>query len=462
MRIIFGVLALQVGLALVPVAARAAQARAPMTLVDAVSYALTHSPTIAQQRATLAQTEHTLAMERTTAFPVVTGMLQSYLQKSANYQGNFAVIGFTPSEVFSQNTAQIGTTYTLQTGGEAFLQLAADRAQVEQAREALANDENQVAVSVTNAYYDVVQKTSIVRVDESDLSYQNVLVKVARAKEKAGVAAGVDVLKAQVQQAKSASTLIGARAAVADARESLALAIGAPIGQTFVFPAEIAAPPLPKGSPGTLEHIAVRSRPDVAAAAASLSAAQFTRNAWDRELFPTVAINAAFGNQFSPTFVNFGVGPNGQIVPLPRVGAPGFWTLSAVSTFQLPFEDYGARHSERVSDDAQVASAQTALSQTRTQVEVDVRQSYRAAQTALAQVSYARDEARLGTESARVAALQYEHGLIALSDVIQTQQQSVVAQSDFIDARVAYVDALVKLRVSLGIYDARSAVADLQ
>ena len=113
-------------------------------------------------------------------------------------------------------------------------------------------------------------------------------------------------------------------------------------------------------------------------------------------------------------------------------------------------------------DDAQVASAQTSLEQLRTQVELDVRQNYRGAQTALAQVDYAQDESRLGTESARIAQLQYQRGLISLADVLQTQQQSVVAQSDFVNARVAYVNSVVKLRVSLGIYDARSAVADLE
>jgi outer membrane protein TolC len=37
----------------------------------------------------------------------------------------------------------------------------------------------------------------------------------------------------------------------------------------------------------------------------------------------------------------------------------------------------------------------------------------------------------------------------------------VQAQTDLINARVAYVDAIVALRVAIGTYDARSAVADL-
>jgi outer membrane protein TolC len=114
-----------------------------------------------------------------------------------------------------------------------------------------------------------------------------------------------------------------------------------------------------------------------------------------------------------------------------------------------------------VNDDAQLASAQSTLDQTRTQVQIDIRQTYRAAQTALAQLELAQQESRLGVESARVAQLQYTHGIIALSDVIQAQQQSVTAQSDLVAARVSYINAIVKLRVSLGTYTAQGAVADL-
>lgn len=440
-----------------------AASAAPMTLVDAVSYALNHSPTVAAKVASVAQAEHSVAQARYNAFPPVTGSLSNYMSKSSNYGGAYAAIGAQQVPVVSQNTAQIGTTYTLNTGGLAFLQLTSARASAAQAREDLANTEDQIATTVAAAYFQVMQNQAIVDVDQSDLTYQNLLVGVAKAKEKAGVVAGVDVLKAQVQQAKSASTLVGAKADVENARENLAHTIGAPLDTQFAFHKLANVPKLPNGTIDKLAQIAADARPDLKAAQESLIAAQQTRKGWNRELFPTIQMNAAIGNQFAPTSAGqiVGVDQNGAPIVVPR-GTPGFWTISAQTSFQLPLVDYNQRHSERVADDAQVSSAQLVLDQTRSQVELDVRQSYRAAQTALAQVSYAQDESRLGTESARIAQLQYQRGLITLADVLQTQQQSVIAQSDFVNARVAYVNAIVKLRVSLGIYDARSAVADLQ
>jgi outer membrane protein TolC len=91
-----------------------------------------------------------------------------------------------------------------------------------------------------------------------------------------------------------------------------------------------------------------------------------------------------------------------------------------------------------------------------------VRESFRSAQTALAQETYAQQETRLGTEAARIAQLQYANGIISYTDVSNAQQTSVQAQNDLVLARVSYVEAVVRLRVALGIFDPQAAVADLQ
>ena len=91
---------------------------ATMTLTDAVAFALAHSQTVATQRATVTQAQHDLALERGVAYPTVNGTLQSFLSKSANYQGQYAAIGQSQQNAVSQNTAQVGiTNWNLTTGG---------------------------------------------------------------------------------------------------------------------------------------------------------------------------------------------------------------------------------------------------------------------------------------------------------------------------------------------------------
>ena len=448
-----------------------------MTLPDAVAYALNHSSTVASQRAALTQAQHELALQRGVAYPLVDASLQSILAKSANYQGSFAVIGAQQQNVVSQNTAQVGiSNWNLTTGGYSFLLVSAAKAQQEQAAKSLTNTENQIASSVTNSFYAIVERRGLVAVDEFTLKYQNELVSQAQIKERAGVAAGVDVLQAKTSAAKSESTLIADRASVEDASQTLAQQIGAPILTAFAAPIRIPQPPIPHGSIETLVGVAENSRPDVGAAHQAVVAARATRRSWNVELFPQIAISAGLGNQFSPTSAvelqsefdtecnpptPISERPPGCPIIVPR-GSFGYWSLQAVSTFSLPLVDYNARHSERVNDDAQLASAQSAFDQTVLQSDLDVRQSYRAAQTALGQLAWAKQEAAFGIESARIAQLQYKAGVKTIYDVLQAQQAAQQAAVDDITARVDYVEAVVKLRVSLGTYDAGAAVADLE
>jgi len=426
-----------------------------LTLADAVRYALAHNPTVAQQVAALTQAQNALAKQEGQTFPIVSAQVQSQLNKvSPSYGGSFQIIGAQQPQVYSQNTAQIYTQYQLNAGGLGLLQLGEAKAQVDQAAANLKRTREQIAATVTAAFYGIAQKNAIVSIDSSDLGYQTILLQNAQAKEKAGVAAGVDVLRAQVAQEKSKSTLVADKASVLNAQESLAQSIGAPVESAFALPQVIAQPDLPKGSVETLISIAQNTRPDIRSAEFGVRNAQLARKGFDRELFPQLQISGSFGNQFSPT--------NTALLPpnTPR-GVPGYWALGVTTTFTLPLVDYGARHTERANDDAAIASAQATLDAAKGQVEIDVRQNYRAALTAQAQLAYAQDESRLGIEAARIAQLQYQNGIIALSDVAQAEQTSVTAQSDLINARVNYVNAIVNLRVALGTYDAESAVAGL-
>lgn len=470
-------------IAVVAAAGTPAAARATtLTLDQAVAFALAHNAGIAAKASALAQADNALARQKGQTYPTADAQLQSFLQKSSNYGGGYAVVGLEQQTVTSQNTASIGTNYTINAGGLGFIQLAQSQAQDDAARADLKRAKDQIADAVTSAFYGIAQKDALVAVDKNDADYQHVLVENAQAKENAGVAAGVDVLRAQVAEKQSRSTLVAAQADAQNARESLAQEIGAPIDTGFAVPTAIAEPSLPNGSVDTLVSIAENARPDVASARYALRNARLQRRAYTRELFPSINLSAGFGNQFSPTTavleqsqidqqfaltnqerISQGLPPlPASAKPVVPRGSAGYWQIQAVTTFTLPLVDYGARHTERASDDAAIANAEAALTAASGQAELDVRQSYRAAQTALAQLQFATDESRLGREAARIAQIQYQNGIIALSDVVQAEQTSVKAQSDLIAARVAYVSAVVKLRIALGTYDATSAVADLK
>ena len=150
--------------------------------------------------------------------------------------------------------------------------------------------------------------------------------------------------------------------------------------------------------------------------------------------------------------------PGFGFIPGNSVNRPGFWQIGATETFTLPFIEYGARRAAHRAARAQLDAAQGTLAFTESAVEVDVRQSLRAVLTASANLATQREAQRLGAESARIAQLQYRNGLISLTDATAAEQSALSAANDLVVARVNYLNALVRLRASVGVADPLAVV----
>lgn len=447
-----------------------AQAAAGMTLSESVSYAMSHSATVERQRAAVAQASALYVKARAQQYPNVVGTLQNQLLRSANATGGFAQFGLSQQNRFSQNTAQIGSAWTLFNGGLNQITAQQNRQQYEAAKDDLRKLEAQTTSDVTAAFLNVAAKSENVRLAQSDLAYQNALYEAANAKERAGLAAGVDTLRAQVNVKRSQASFAIARGDEQNARETLALLIGAPLETSFAIPERLTEPPLPQQSVNALIAIAEANRPDLASAQASVRVARLARAGLYSDLFPSIQVAGTFGNQTSPTAFQLQQAqldgfcsrtPGCLKAPTVVRGTPGFWQIQATTSLNLPLIDYGARAAAHQAANEQVASADANLESARRTVEGDVRQGLRNAQTAAETIAFQQDAARLGAESARIAQLQYKNGLISLTDTVAAQNTALSSELDLYNARVNYLTALVKLRMALGTYDPAAAVADL-
>lgn len=450
-----------------------------------VAYALAHEPSLLAQRATVSNLDVTFTKLRAGEYPALDAELENQIAKSANQSGQFAQFGLSPATNFSQNTAQLSSTYNLYNATQ---QIDAEQAkkQVDNARYELRRQEEAAAINVTNAFYALAADRGVVSLDENDLRYQQDLLASARAEEKVGRVAGVDVLRAQVAVERSEATLVQARATEADDRESLAVLIGAPVDTAFDVPEALPEPAAPPTATGTLDDIAARNRPEIGEARAAFDAARLGDAAVDNDLRPTVALNGSFGSQVSPT--NFvleqqqidasnaqaiasynaekllfpGVAfPAPTLLPPVNRHTPGFWQFNITSTFQIPLYDYGQRAAQHHAARAQIDSANASLENAYQSVSADVRAARRNLDAAERKLELAKLSAREGTESARIARLQYANGLISFTDVTQTEQTALAAQNDLLAARVQYVTAFVRLRVALAPPDT-AAAADLR
>jgi outer membrane protein TolC len=460
----------------------ASAAAVPLDALATVRFALAHAPAVLSKEADFAQLTATYDQRRAAEFPAIDGQLQNQIARSAHQNGSFAQFGIQPVSNFSQNTAQVTSTYNLY-NGTAQVQAQQARRNADAAKGDVGRQMEQTALDAVSGFYDLAARRQAIVVAENDLAYQRLLLESAVASEKVGRVAGVDVLRARVAVTRSESTLVQVRTDEANARESLAVRIGAEAETPFAVPAVLPEPPLPEQrSIDSLAAAAAASRPDVAAAKAAYDAARLGDAEVDADLRPTVALQGSFGSQVAPTtyvqtqqsidaqnaaaIANYelekklfpGVPfPPPVLTPAVVRGGPGFWQFGIVSNFSLPFIDYGARAANHRAARAQIASAEANYSNARAAVEADVRSAARNAQAAAEKLELAKQSATLARESARIAQLQYKNGVISFNDANQIEQTAISAEDDLIAARVNYVVAVVALRLSLGPSDPAAA-----
>jgi len=226
----------------------AAPARAtdpgPLDLQGALKFALGHSQTILSKRSTLASLEANYARLHAAEFPTIAGTLQNQVSKSANNAGAFQQFNLSQQNVFSQNTAQIGSTWNINTGSSQQISAQQAKRQQDAAQADLRRSEQQLAIDVSNGFYALVARREATRLARADRNYQQSLLDVARQSEKVGRVAGVDVLRAQANELRSESTLVSSQSDEANASESLAQTIGAPAETPFAIPAIVPEPTL--------------------------------------------------------------------------------------------------------------------------------------------------------------------------------------------------------------------------
>ena len=450
-----------------------------------VTYALSHAPSLLAQRATVANLDSTFQRARATEYPATQGSLQSQLSKQANESGQFAEFGVTPQSNFSQNTAQLSASYNLY-NGTAQLNAQQARKQLLNASYELTRQQEQLVATVSNAFFALAEDRGVVNLDRNDLAYQQSLLDSAVAEEHVGRVAGVDVLRAQVAVSRSSSALVQAQTDESNAREALAVQIGAPAETAFQLPDTLPEPKVPAAPATDLNTIAKMNRPEIAEARASLDASKLANAAIDNDLRPTVALSAAFGSQVSPTsfvsaqqqidasnaaalasynqekalFPNAAIPAPTLIPPVDR-HVPGFWQIQVISNFAIPLYDYGQRAAEHHAAKAQIDSSLAGLYNAYDSVQADVNSADRNLRVATERLAFAKQSADLARETARIAQLQYKNGLISFTDATQTEQTALAAENDLVTARVTYITAFIKLRVALAPPNAASA-ADLR
>ncbi|HSD66507.1 MAG TPA: TolC family protein [Vicinamibacteria bacterium] len=302
---------------------------------------------------------------------------------------------------------------------------------LEAAREDERGARDLVVLVCGQLYLQAVAGESRIAAARAQLDTAGALLGLAWDRREAGLGAGIEVLRAEVQERSLRQRLIVAEQDAAKERLALARAIGLPLGQRFRL-----ADPVPyvPAVPMSVEEAVDRAwadRPDLKAARARVEAAEALRKAAQGEGLPTLAVSGdygAIGNDVSGSIATFTVG----------------------AALRVPLFE-GGRVRGRVREaEARVQQEKARLADLRARVYYEVQSVFLDLAAAEERVGVAEDALTLAREQLQQARDRFAAGVADNVEVVQAQEALATADENHIASLYARTVARLSLARTLG------------
>jgi outer membrane protein TolC len=288
-----------------------------------------------------------------------------------------------------------------------------------------------VVQSVANAYLLVIADSSRVESLRAQVQTDQVVYDRTADQKRAGTAAGIDVLRAQVQLQQQQQQLLAQQNQLAKDKLALGRVIGLPSGQDFNIADTEPYSPLAAMTADQALRTAYEQRADFQSAKALVRSSEENVRAARGERYPSVGVTADYGD----------VGPT-------LTSSHGTFTFQAAVKFNI-FD--GGRIS------GEIVQAQAALKQRRDevadlggQIDYQVRAALLDIQSAADQVTVARSNLDLANQTLAQARDRFAAGVTDTIEVVQAQGSVAIANDNLISALYAHNLAKVELARALG------------
>ncbi len=251
-------------------------------------------------------------------------------------------------------------------------------------------------------------------------------------RRQAGVVAGIDVVRAQVELQAQQQRRITAENDFEKQKLNLARAIGLPPGQSFDFADALsyaAFTPLPLEE-GVQQ--AYRDRADFQSARARVQAAEYAKKAAEAERLPTLQ-----------TAANYGV--NGP--------APGqtHGSFVVAASLQFPIFDGGRMGAAILEADAALKQRQAELEDLRGRIYYELQTAFLDLDAAAQSVKVARSSVQLAQDQLDQAQDRFSAGVAGNIEVVQAQEALVIATDSYIESLFAHNIAKGRIAQILGV-----------
>jgi NodT family efflux transporter outer membrane factor (OMF) lipoprotein len=412
-----------------------------------IERALKNSPTLESAQAALRQAKETVAAQRGSYYPSVSGAFESQRQKASG--AAFGIPGFPASYFYNLDSASVNVSYTLDAFGGTRRQVEALQAQAEYQQFALeASYLTLTSNIVTAAVGEASLRAQIAATEQISKSQQSQLDIVNR-RLGAGGASRADVLQQQSVLQSTLATLPLLRAQLAQQHNQLAAYMGALPAEYTDAGFDLESLSMPQDLPVSLPSKFVEQRPDLREYSALLHEATAQVGIATANMLPQITLTGSYGQD------------SGTIGDL-FAASSNVWSLIGSLT-QPIFKGGQLRHQRR----AAVAAAQEAAANYKATVIVafqnvsDTLYALSADADALAAQALAE---RTANQSLAIVQAQYQSGAASYVQVLTAQQTYQTATVALIKARAQRFADTAALFQALGggWWNRGAALADIQ
>jgi len=276
-----------------------------------------------------------------------------------------------------------------------------------------------IVLITTDLYLEAVAGTSRVAAARAQLRTAQAVYDGARSMRDIGVAAGIDVLRAQVQLQAQQQRVVAVENGLAKEKLNIARAIGLPQGQDFVQTDALFAT-APANVPALAQalSIALDSRADYRRAASLVRAAEETRKAAVGRRLPSLQIDADYGD-------------------IGRAPAHSHGTMFVQGTLSIPVYTGERVRAEILESDAVLEQRKAEASNLRDRIEYEIRAANLDIQAAADQVRVAEAAKQLAQQQLTQAQDRFAAGVAIGLEITQAQEAVVGADENYISSLYA-------------------------
>jgi outer membrane protein TolC len=290
---------------------------------------------------------------------------------------------------------------------------------------------NLVVQAVSNAYLGIISDSARVDAIQAELNTAQALFDRATDQKNAGTVPGIDVLRAEVQLKTEQQRLVAQKNQVEKDKLVLARAIGLPAGQRFSVTDLLPFAPLTTAIDDLLKQ-AYDHRADFRAAQANVRAAEYAVQAARSEHYwPSVVVQADYGD-IGTTLAN------------------SHGTYSLLAGVRFPIYAGGRAATDIDQAEALLHTKKNALEDLRGRIDYEVRNALLDLQSAADQVTVAKTNVDLATETLVEARDRFAAGVTDNIEVVQAQQLLAAANENYIGSLNAHNGAKIALATALG------------